>query len=45
MTEVKIIFRFNISEVVYPSVEEILHSEKELNIISGDRIKNDFLKE
>lgn len=44
MTEIKIIFRFNISEVVYPSVEEILYSEKQLNIISADRIKNDFLK-
>lgn len=44
MTEIKIVFRFNISEVVYPSVEEILFSEKELNIISGNRIKNDFLK-
>ncbi|MFC0777329.1 hypothetical protein [Flavobacterium sp. HJSW_4] len=44
MTEIKIIFRFNISEVAYPSVEEILYSEKELNIISGNRIKNDFLK-
>lgn len=28
----------------YPSVIEILYSEKELNIISANRIKNNFLK-
>jgi|GEM_PF-1582014 len=44
MTEITIIFRFNISEVIYPSVEEILYSENGLNIISEDRIRNDFLK-
>ncbi|MTH14144.1 nucleoside monophosphate kinase [Flavobacterium sp. LC2016-01] len=44
MTEIKIIFRYNISEVVYPPIEEIVYSEKKVNIISGDRIKNDFLK-
>lgn len=44
MTEIKIVFRFNISEVVYPPIEEFLYSDKELNIISGNRIKNEFLK-
>lgn len=44
MTEIKIIFRFNISEVVFPPIEEFLYSDKELNIISGNRIKNEFLK-
>ena len=44
MTEIKIIFRFNISEIVYPPIEEIVYSEKKVNIISGDRIRNEFLK-
>lgn len=44
MTEIKIIFRFNISEVVYPPIEEIIRSEKKVNIISGNRIRNEFLK-
>jgi adenylate kinase family enzyme len=44
MTEIKIIFRYNISEVVYTPTEEIVYSEKRINIISENRIKNDFLK-
>jgi adenylate kinase family enzyme len=44
MTEIKIIFRFNISEIVYPPIEEIVRSENKLNIISGDRIRYEFLK-
>ena len=44
MTGIKLIFRFHISEVVYPSVENIIQSEKKLNIISGNRIRSEFLK-
>ncbi len=44
MTEIKIIFRFNISEIVFPTIEQLLVSDKELNIVSGNRIRNEFLK-
>ena len=44
MTEIKLIFRFNISEIVYPSVEQLIKSKKQLNIISYDKIKDELLK-
>jgi adenylate kinase family enzyme len=44
MTDIKVIFRFNISEIVFKSVEQIIVSDKLLNIISGDRIREGFLK-
>lgn len=44
MTEIKLIFRFNISEIVFKSIEQTIVSDKQLNIISGDRIRNEFLK-
>ncbi|GAB2777458.1 hypothetical protein GCM10027275_20680 [Rhabdobacter roseus] len=44
MTEIKIIFRFNISEIVFPPIEQLLVSDKEINIVSGNKIRNDFLK-
>jgi adenylate kinase family enzyme len=44
MTEIKLIFRFNISEIVFKSIEQTIVSDKQLNIISGERIRNEFLK-
>ena len=44
MTEIKLIFRFNIPEVVYPKLEELIISEKRINIITGNKIRNEFLK-
>ncbi|MBF4466173.1 nucleoside monophosphate kinase [Flavobacterium sp. LC2016-12] len=44
MTEIKVIFRFNISEIVFKSIEQTIISDKHLNIITGDRIREEFLK-
>ncbi|WP_395076697.1 nucleoside monophosphate kinase [Flavobacterium sp.] len=44
MTEIKLIFRFHISEIVFKSIEQTIVSNKKVNIISGDRIRNEFLK-
>ncbi len=42
-TKVSFVFRFNISEVVYPSVDELIYSRDDLNFITGDRVRREFL--
>lgn len=44
MTEIILIFRFNISELVSNPVEELIVSTEKINIISGDSVRNIFLK-
>jgi len=44
MTEIILIFRFHISDIVFQSIEQAIISDKKINIISGDRIRNEFLK-
>jgi hypothetical protein len=43
MTEIKLIFRFNISEIVYPTVQQLIKCKKQLNLISYDKIKDELL--
>lgn len=43
MTEIKFIFRFNISDIVYPTVEQLIMSKKQINIVSSDKIKDELL--
>jgi adenylate kinase family enzyme len=43
MTTVSFVFRFNISEVVYPSVDKFIDSRDNLNFITGDRVRREFL--
>jgi adenylate kinase family enzyme len=44
MTEIRLIFRFSISEIVFQPIEKAIVSDKRINIISSDRIRNEFLK-
>jgi adenylate kinase family enzyme len=42
-TKVSFVFRFNISEVVYPSVDNFIVSSDQLNFITGERVRREFL--
>jgi len=42
-TKVSFVFRFDISEVVFPSVDNFISSSDELNFITGERVRREFL--